>query len=245
MLTNPPGGRHNDGVTPRRAHAPLAVLAVLAALALVLTGCGAEEQKSKASASPSADLPTGNVEVPEGVDLTKAGTTLDFGEPATVAYEPNSRRSSVLSVTVESVKAGQIKDFAAYQLDKRTSASKPYYVRVSVKNVGTGDLSRAGIPLLALDSRNTLIQSSSFNNTFEKCPSTPLPAGFVADQKMRGCLVYLVPEGGKLTGLSFRPLQAFEPIVWKGEIEPAKKAKKAKAEKKKATKNKKKKKAKS
>ena len=229
MRTNPAGGRHNDGVTPRRAHAPLAALA---ALALVLSGCGADEPKSKASASPSADLPTGNVEVPEGVSLTKAGTTLDFGEAATVAYEPNSRRSSVLSLTVESVKEGQIKDFAAYQLDKRTAASKPYYVGVKVQNVGTGDLSRAGIPLLALDSRNTLIQSSSFNNTFEKCPSTPLPAGFVADQKTRGCLVYLVPEGGTLTALSFRPLQAFEPILWKGDIEPAKKSKKTKTAKK-------------
>ena len=66
-----------------------------------------------------------------------------------VAFEPNSRRGSVLSLAVEWVKAGQIKDFSAYHLEKRTWASRPCYVRVSIKNVGTGDLSRAGIPLLA------------------------------------------------------------------------------------------------
>ena len=41
---------------------------------------------------------------------------------------------------------------------------------------------------------------------------------------MQGCLVYLVPEGGKLTGVSFRPLQAFEPILWKGESDPRRRA---------------------
>ncbi len=235
MRAKPSHERHNDDVTPRRAHrahrAPLAVLATLAALVLVLAGCGTDEPKAEPSASPSVDLPTGSVEVPTGVSLTKAGTTLDFGQPATVAYEPNSRRSSVLSVTVNSVKAGRIKDFAAYELDARTKASTPYYVRVTVKNVGTGDLSRAGIPLLAVDSRDTLIQPSSFNNTFDKCPSTPLPAGFVADKQVRGCLVYLVPAGGTLTEMSFRPLQAFDPIVWQGTIEPAVVKKPAKAKK--------------
>ena len=90
-----------------------------------------------------------------------------------------------------------------------------------MKNVGTGDLSRAAVPLLAVDTRNTLVQPSSFNNTFAKCPSTPLPAGFVASKTASLCLVYLVPGGGTLTQMSFRPLQAFEPIVWKGTIKPA------------------------
>ena len=240
MRPNTGRERHNDGVTPRRAHASLAVLATLA---LVLTGCGEDKPASKPAASESTDLPTGNVKVPEGVTLTTAGTTLQFGEAATVAYEPNSRRSSVLSLSVSSVKTGQLKDFAAYDLDKRTKASTPYYVKVTVKNLGTGDLSRAGIPLLAVDSRNTLVQPSSFNNTFAKCSSTPLPAGFVGGKQMRGCLVYLIPDGGTLTELSFRPLQAFEPIVWQGTVEPAvvKKAKKPKKGAKTSKKNTKKK----
>ena len=220
MPGNPPPGRQNDRVTPPR-RARRALLAVLLVPVLALTGCGAEKPKSQPTASPSVDLPTGNVQVPEGVTLTKAGTTLALRQPAVVAYEPNSQRSSVLSLSVDAILTGRISDFAAYQLDARTRASRPYYVRVTVKNVGAGDLSRSPVPLLAVDTRNTLIQPSSFNNSFGRCPSQPLPAGFAPTHTVRMCLVYLVPAGGTLTAMSFRPLQAFEPIIWKGTIQPA------------------------
>jgi hypothetical protein len=218
------GERQNDGVTARRA--PLRLIALLATLALVLGACGSGSDDDEPSAeetptsTPSVELPTGNVEVPEGVELTEAGTTLDFGQPAVVAYEPNTERSSVLSMSVNSVQTGQIQDFAAYQLDARTKRSRPYYVRVTARNVGKGDLSRAAVPLLAVDTRDTLIQPSSFNNSFRKCPSTPLPPGFGPGKAANLCLVYLVPNRGRLTEMSFRPLQAFEPILWKGPIKP-------------------------
>jgi hypothetical protein len=201
-----------------------ALTAVVLATALVVAGCGGDDGKKKqagpTTASPSVDLPTGNVEVPDTVKLTEAGTALQFGQPAVVAYEPNTQRSSVLSMSVDSVQTGKIADFAAYQLDARTKASRPYYVRVTLKNVGTGDLSRSAVPLLAVDTRNTLIQPSSFNNAFKLCPSTPIPAGFTAGKSAALCLVYLVPSGGTLTAVSFRPLQAFEAITWKGTIKP-------------------------
>lgn len=204
-----------------------AAVAFLLASALLLTGCGADDQGGEPRAKPSVQLPTGHVDVPSGIDLTEAGTTLGFGESATIAYEPNVKKSSVLQMAVLGVQTGRIADFAAYQLDQRTRTSTPYYVRVKVKNVGEGDLSRSAVPLLAVDTRNTLIQPSSFNNRFEKCPSTPLPAKFTGGKSARLCLVYLVPKGGKLTEMSFRPLQAFEPIVWRGDIQPAKEKKKA------------------
>ena len=213
---------HNVRVT-RRLPSPRARTALVAAplaLALVLSGCGSDSEK-KPSAKPSVDLPTGTVEVPDDVTLTEAGTELKFRETATVAYQPNTRRNSVLELTVDSVKTGRIADLASYQLDPATRTARPYYVRVRVKNVGTGDLSRAGIPLYAVDSRNSLIQSSSFNNNFAKCPSKPLPAGFTANKAFSGCLVYLVPRGATLVEMSYRPLQAFEPITWKGTIIPA------------------------
>jgi hypothetical protein len=216
----PPG--HNVRVTrsvfPPRARA--ALVAVPVALALLVSACGTDNDK-KPSAEPSVDLPTGNVAVPSGLTLTKAGTQLAFKEPAIVAYEPNTKRNSVLAMTVDSVQAGRISDFASYQLDDRTKKSRPYYVKVRVRNAGTGDLSRSPIPLYAVDSRNTLIQPSSFNNSFTRCPSTPLPAGFVGGKSYAGCLVYLVPAGGNLQEMSFRPLQDFEPITWKGTITPA------------------------
>lgn len=219
--------RHNVRVMPSSSNlsrpGARAVLAALLAAGLLLSGCGAQDQQpEQAKASPSVQLPTGNVDVPSGVTLTKAGTTLKFGQAATVAYEPNVKKSSVLSMAVQRVRTGRISDFSAYRLDARTRASTPYYVNVRVKNVGKGDLSRAAVPLLAVDTRDTLIQPSSFNNRFAKCPSTPLPAKFTPGKAASLCLVYLVPQGGKLEEMSFRPLQAFEPIVWKGTIEPVK-----------------------
>lgn len=208
------------------------VLPILA-LGLAVSGCGggsgsADDEPSKAAASPSTDLPTGDVEVPEGVTPTKAGAELDFGDTATVAYEPNTSKASVLDLTVKSVQRGRIKDLAAYQLDAATKKATPYYVDVVVENVGTGDLGGAAVPLFAVDGRDSLIQPSSFTSPFTTCPSTPLPAEFGKGERTSGCLAYLVPDGGELTAVSFRPLQTFEPITWEGTVEPPAKASKKK-----------------
>lgn len=206
-----------------RRRARTALLGAALAPTLVLAGCGGQDgtaAKKPAAATPSVDLPSGDVKVPSGVTLTKAGAELRFGQVALVAYEPNTQKSSVLSVRVDSVQTGAISEFFGYQLDARAKQSRPYYVRYTVRNAGTGDLGRAPVPLLAVDARNTLIQPSSFNNTFTRCPSTPLPASFRAGKVLRGCLVFLVAGNGRLIEMSYRPLQAFEPITWKGTIAP-------------------------
>jgi hypothetical protein len=213
---------HNVRVThaprpaPRRAAHRWSALLVVAALALA--GCGGEE---KPTTKPTATLPTANVNVPAGVELTKAGAQLKFGEKATVAYEPNSQRNTVLELTVNSATEGTIADLGTYVLDDRTKASTPYYVDVTVTNVGDGDVGQTPIPLWAVDDADTLIQASSFTNAFTRCPSTPLPTTFAPQATVTTCLVYLVPDHGKLTGVSFRPLQAVAPIVWKGDLSPA------------------------
>jgi hypothetical protein len=194
-----------------RARTPL----VLLVAALVLTGCGGTTPK--VAAKPT-ELPMGNVKVPAGVTLTPAGTALTFGESAKVAYQPNPQRSSVLQLTVLGATKGSIADFSSYVLDDRTKASTPYYVQVSVANVGNGDVGQTPIPLWAVDTANTLIQPSSFANSFSRCPSLPLPTTFAPSAVLTTCLVYLVPAGGSLTGVSYRPLQAYAPIVWTGAL---------------------------
>ncbi len=95
MTTIPSRERHNVRVTPHR-RARTALLATLLVPALLLTGCGGgESDKASDQRTPeaSAELPQGNVEVPDGVTLTKAGTALKFGEQALVAYEPNTQRA--------------------------------------------------------------------------------------------------------------------------------------------------------
>jgi hypothetical protein len=203
-----------------------AVLAV--ALLVLLSACGSTKD-DKAEPTPSPTAPTPSVQVPAGVSLTDNGAKLAFGDTATVAYRPNEKRGSVLELTVVGVTRARMTDFASYVLDDRTKASTPYYVRVKVTNVGTGDVGGTDVPLWAVDQTNTLIHSSSFTNTYQRCPSAALPARFAPRATASTCLVYLVPDHGQLTAVSFRPEQAFAPIEWTGTVatekaNPAKKA---------------------
>jgi hypothetical protein len=226
-------GRHNVGVTRpvppavlRRA--PLRTSALFVVAAVALAGCGGGGDGEKPTTKPSVTLPTSDVNVPAGVELTKAGAQLKFGEKATVAYEPNAQRNTVLEMTVTGATEGSISDLGSYVLDDRTKASTPYYVDVTVTNVGDGDVGQTPIPLWAVDDKNTLIQASSFTNSFDRCPSTPLPTTFAPNATASSCLVFLVPDHGKLTGVSYRPLQAVSPIVWTGDVKPAAAPKKKK-----------------
>lgn len=212
-------GRHNVRVTRRLPH--LSVLAaVLVTVSLVLAGCGGSAQKPKpsAAAKPSVTLPTGDVTVPAGVKITPPGTELSFGDTATVAYEPNNKRNTVLQLTVTKVRKARMSDLSAYVLDKRARRSTPYYVDLTVKNTGTGDVGRTDVPLWLVDQNNTLIHSSGFTNKFTACPSTTLPKSFGPGATTRACLLYLVPAHGHFTAMSFRPLQAYEPITWSGKV---------------------------
>jgi hypothetical protein len=205
---------HPSSAVLRRALLRWTVPAVV--VGLLLSGCGGEE---KPTTKPSVTIPTADVNVPAGVELTTAGTELKFGEKATIAYEPNSERSTVLEMSVNSAAEGAIADLGSYVLDARTQQSTPYYVDVTVTNVGDGDVGQTPIPLWAVDDSNTLIQASSFlTNPFARCPSTPLPTTFAPHASVTSCLVFLVPDHGKLTGVSFRPLQAVAPIIWKGDV---------------------------
>lgn len=209
----------------------LRLVALALAAMLVLSACGGgEEEKKKASNEPSVVVPSGDVDVPASVKLTEPGTELKFGQKATVAYEPNPKRSTVVELTVRSVTRGSIKDLSMYNLDDRLKASVPYYVRVKVANVGKGDIGKTPIPLWAVDTRDTLIQASSFTNVYKRCPSRPLPASFAPRDKTTACLVYLIPDRGKLTGVSYRPLQAYAPIEWKGKVTTQAEVKKAQKE---------------
>ncbi len=196
-----------------------AVGAMLLAPALALSGCGGSNQPQVAH-TPSPTVPTPSVDVPSGVSLTTPGTKLSLGESATVPYQPNQKRGTVLKLTVTGITRATMKDFAIYVLDKRAKASTPYYVQVKVANVGTGDVGGTDVPLWAVNQDNTLIHSSSFTNDFKRCPSSSLPKRFAPHAKAKTCLVYLVPKHGTMTAVSFRPLQEFQPIEWTGKIVP-------------------------
>lgn len=194
-------------------------VALIAAAALVLAGCGSSggSAEPKTTPLPKASEQTA-VPVPSGVTLTEYGTGLKFGQPATVAYAPNDKRRTVLELTVNSVVKGSIADFGNYTLEDRTKQSTPYYVQVTVRNVGDGDVGQTPIPLYLVDNRNILIAASTPGGSFPKCPATPLPVTFAPQAHLTGCLLYLVPDHGTMTGVSFRDVQKYAPIVWTGTV---------------------------
>ncbi len=226
----------NVGVrSPRRSLVSLAAVATSAALAL--SGCSgsdgsdgsdssstpdasasstAASGSSSAAASPSA---SSTVAVPDGVELTEQGEGLSFEEPATVIFEPAQGRGSTLELTVQSVAKGSLDDFKGFILDDAYKQKADYYyAKVSVKNVGEGDVGGVAVPLWGVNAANTLLPAVTFMTSFKKCPSKPLPAKFPAGAELETCLVFLSPNAGGLESVSYRPSQEFDPISWTGDI---------------------------
>lgn len=207
-----------SGVTESSNRRLIALGTPLLVAALALAGCGGENKKAAApSPSPTSAVPTPSADVPDGVKLTAPGTKLKFGQAATVPYQPNQKRSTVLRLKVTSVTHAPLSLLNGYVLDARTRASALYFVRVNVLNVGKGDVGRTDIPLWAVNEHNTLIHASGFLNTFQRCPSRSFPQSFAPTDKLfQVCLMYLIPDHGHLTAVSFRPLQTFAGIEWTG-----------------------------
>jgi hypothetical protein len=199
----------------------LSIAALLSAS--LLAGCSGsddpdasgESSDPSGSASASPYLP-----VPDGVTLTPQGTHLSVGDQAVVAYEPRQDEVGVLDLTVTKLERTTTKKtLSAWQLTDAQQKSTPYFVHVSVKNVGESDLGGRRVPLYAVNEDNLLLESTPFASSFEACPSTALPAKFGPGAAADVCLVYLAPDHGSLEAVSFRPEETFDPIYWTGDIE--------------------------
>jgi hypothetical protein len=199
----------------------------------LLGGCGGDSSEpddppsaTSASSSPEPSTPSPSAEetaylpVPEGVQLTEQGTELAVGDSAVVAWEPRQDLVGVLDVTVTRLERTWFDDsFQGWQLDAETREATPYFVRVSIENVGVSDVGGRDVPLYAVDQADTLIEGTTFKATFEPCPGNwEFPKKFGPGDAKDLCLVYLIPDRGELTAISFRPSQDFDPITWTGPI---------------------------
>jgi hypothetical protein len=223
---------HNDRVTGRLRVRALAALLVCAALGV--SGCGGSGSSSP-SVNPGTTGPTtpgqtqpgsatSSIPVPSGVTLTPEGTDLALGKAATVAWQPDQKTVGVIRMAVTRQEEVPISTFRAFRLDRATRRSTPYFVQVTVTNLGHSDLSHATVPLYLLNHHHTLLQASTFQAQFPACPSRPLPRGFDHGKRVKVCLVYFVPQHGTLVAMSFRPSQDYVAITWHGPVKkPVKK----------------------
>lgn len=169
-----------------------------------------------ASASPTAYLPA-----PEGVTLTEPGTELAVGEQATIAWQPKQAVTGFLDATVTSLVSTSFEQsFKGWQIDQATASKAPFFVTATLRNAGETDLGGRDVPLYAATDANTLVEASAFSQEFQPCRPGALPSPFPPGGTVDVCLVYLLPAGSKLVGVSFRPTEEFEPILWTGPVTP-------------------------
>ncbi len=216
---------HNDRMlAPLRRSSVLGIAALTTAAALVLGGCsdsGGTEGDDGDTADSSTPLPTPSttVAVPDDTNVTAPGTDLTFGDTATVAYELKDA-GTVLDLSVTNARQGSLSDFAGFNLeDAYQRKANYYYVRVTVKNVGEEDFGAADVPLWGVSGNNTLLPPVKFTSAFAQCPTEALPKKFEPGDKFNTCLVFLSPDKGKLSGVSYRPTEDYVPIQWSGDVQ--------------------------
>jgi hypothetical protein len=200
----------------------LGVCALALAVVATLSGCsgdGSDSDGGSAKATTASASATPYLPVPAGVELTPQGEQLKVGDAAVVAYEPRQDEVGVLDLNVTKLERTTVRrSLSAWQLTPAQKKSTPYFVHVSVKNVGESDLGGRRVPLYVVNEHNVLLESTPFASSFTACPSTALPPKFGPGATADMCLVYLAPDSGTLEAVSFRPEETFDPILWTGEI---------------------------
>jgi hypothetical protein len=198
----------NRAVKPRTRPA---AIGIVAAFLVLLTACGGDDPAPK----PRTDVPKG-FDVPAGVTITKGGSTLEPGRPASVVYQVEEGAASAVTVTVNAVRKGDIKkDFTFFSLDEKAKTSTPYYVRLTVENMGPSGLGGVTIPVLAHTDSNTVFPPSELVGTFKPCPNPSLPESFLESSKADLCVVFLLPKGEKLSTVDLQTGKEADAIHWK------------------------------
>ena len=184
--------------------------AIVVAAVLTLGACGGDEPAPE----PTVPTPQG-FDLPSGVTLTDPGTELAPGEPGTVVLEVDDGAASAVTLTVDKITKGKIKDFRFFSLDAASKASTPYYVKVTVTNDGPAGLGGLGAPFVAHDDANTIVPPNVINGSFKKCPRTELPKSFLAGDTADMCLVFLIAEGRTLVSIDALSDDPATAVRWK------------------------------
>lgn len=208
-------------------------LAVVGSLAL--TGCenGDEESPAQPAASAPGSSPatsaaptgpsTGASAAPAGAPGTaKPGQVFKIGEAAEIPYDYGDFKGSRLALTVTAIEQGTPADLEGLGLGDKANGKVPYYIRYTVKNIGTTDMSYASVGhVRGLLGDGTAAQSLAVIGRFEKCKGESMPKGFANGQTQTTCAIALAPSaqtkvaGAAYGGNPYNAANRSEAITWK------------------------------
>ncbi|MFD0200399.1 MULTISPECIES: hypothetical protein [Saccharothrix] len=209
-------------------HVNRTLVASVGALALLLSACGeattgsagpattsavdATTETTKSSAAP-ASAKSSAAKAPEG-DVTAPGTKLKVGDRAVVPFKFGNDKSGTIALTVTAIEAGTNADLASF--GEKAKGITPYYIRVTVENVGGTDLSYSSVSLRAVgaDGKGTGVIISGDT---AQCESESAKKDFAtAGAKYETCVLQGAREGSAVAGATFDRSEGYEkaPVAW-------------------------------
>jgi hypothetical protein len=212
-----PPKRHNVPVpTPtkpaNRVFRVIAVILLSASIGAAAAGCGGDGgADDSASPLPSSSIP-GIQSLPAAA--ATPGTKLTQNTSAKVLFVRNHKRKGLISLAIDSVRTGSTGDLANFILDRQAKSSTPYYVDVTVTNVGGGHVGGAPVPLYGVNGHNTLLPPADLMGSFKSCQTDRIPRRLARGRAFSTCLMFLSPRHGKLTAVEFQYASDVEPVTW-------------------------------
>ena len=166
------------------------------------------------SAAPSA--PAGNPGATNG-KAAKPGQSFKIGQMAVLNYKFGTNQKGTLGATVTRITRGKTADLGPLKLGARAAGMIPYYIRVTVKNLGSTELSDDGVDVTGLLRDGSDAQGVSIFGDFAKCPNNMTPAGFTTGHSFTTCTLALAQPATAVTGAAWtsEPYGFSSPVTWK------------------------------
>jgi hypothetical protein len=212
-------------------HVRSALLLAAGTTTLLLTACGSEtsgapipaapqpqttstSERTTSSSSPLDAPSSSNAAKPVG-DVTKPGSQLKVGERAVVPFKYGTDKNGTVAITVTTIEQGTNADLAKF--GDKAKGIVPFYIRVTVENVGGTDLAHSSISVrgLGADGKSTGVIISGET---DKCQSETAKRDFTtAGAKYETCVLQAAREGSQITAASYDKGDDYikSPLVWK------------------------------
>ncbi|KOX20440.1 hypothetical protein ADK67_29400 [Saccharothrix sp. NRRL B-16348] len=202
------------------------LVASVGALALLLSACGdattgtaapattgASTETTSSAATKSSAATTTAEDAPVG-DVTAPGTELKIGERAVIPFKYGTDKNGTIAITVTAIDQGANADLAAF--GEKAKGITPFYIRVTVENVGGTDLSYSSLSLRALgaDGKGTGVIISGDT---KQCESETAKKDFTtAGAKYETCVLQGAREGAAVAAAAYANGEGYDksPITW-------------------------------